>query len=146
MGCCNNKNKKTCADQPTEQLSVAGLNGFGSWVLNCLMDVVKSGRVPIDLKDEVAKKLATSIANLVDENNYLRAILRVFTPEIAATGEHVAIKFGPSGQYTLNIPVASDADRERMISQLEAASEQLKKSRLSSQPAQQLLFDPIAIR
>lgn len=145
MGCCNN-NKKTCSDQPTEELSVAGLNGFGSWVLSCLLDVVKSGRIPVDLKDDVAKQLATSIANLVDENNYLRAILRVFTPEIAATGEHVTIKFGSGGQYTLNIPMASDTDRERMIAQLEAASEQLKKSRLDPQPAQQFLFDPIAIR
>jgi hypothetical protein len=125
---------------------VAELNGFGAWVLSCLTDVVKNGRVPFDLKNEAAKQLAVSIANLVDENNYLRAVLRVFTPEISATAEQVTIKFGPESQYALNLPVASTSDRNRMIAQLEATIAELKQSQPLDQSAQQLLFDPIAIR
>lgn len=145
MSCCNNK--KSCTNNvPTESFSVAELNGFGTWILSCLTDVVKSGRVPFDLKNEAAKQLAVSIANLVDENNYLRAVLRVFTPEIAATCEQVTIKFGPTGQYSLHLPVASAGEREQMIAQLEAAAAALKTKQPAAYPEQQLLFDPIAIR
>jgi len=138
VGCCNNKNKTSCQ---IENLSVAELGGYGTWLLNSLIDVVKSGRVPLDLKNETAQQLAAAIANLIDENNYLKAVLRVFTPEIVAQSEQVTIKFGPSGQYALHLPIASEGDRERMIAELLAAVEELKKSAAPPHPAQQLLFD-----
>lgn len=121
MGCCNNK--KDCTNKPTEEFT-----DITSWILNGLMDVVKTGRIPSLFKNPAADQLAGMIATLVDENKYLRAILGVLKPDLVVAEDQFQIAFGPGKQYTLTIPVPTDSDRKELIEALRAAIVKLENT------------------
>jgi hypothetical protein len=121
MGCCNNKNKMNNCNNERAELTDAA-----AWVINGLMDVVRTGRIPSLFKNAAADQLATMIANLVDENKYLRAIIGVMRPEMLVAENSFTIAFGPNKQYALNIPVTTDDERREIIANLRAAIEKLE--------------------
>lgn len=118
MGCCSNKKDLS------NKLEMSDLT---SWVLNGLMDVVKTGRIPSLFKNPAADQLAAMIANVVDENRYLRAILGVMRPDTVVAGDAFTISFGPSKQYSLTIPVVTPDDRKAIVDSLRAAIEKLEQ-------------------
>lgn len=133
MGCCNNKK---------EFNNKLEMNDLTSWVVNGLIDVVKTGRIPSLFKNPAADQLATMIANMVDENRYLRAILGVMRPDTVVAGDSFTISFGPSKQYSLTIPVVTPDDRKAIIESLGAAIKKLEQEpeKTKAEQAQLPLF------
>lgn len=139
MGCCNNKNTTNIKnDLPREEM----LNYTS--ILTALLDIVRTGKIPALFKNPAADELAKMIANLVDENKYLRAILGVMRPDVAVTDEAFKISFGPGQNYVLTIPVTTEGERAELIARLEDAIVKLKSFSPPPSPAdgtkQLLLF------
>lgn len=132
MGCCNN-NKK---DYDGTKLA---MNDLTSWVLTGLINVVKTGKLPTPFKNPVADQLGVMIADLVDENKYLRAILGVLRPDTVVTGDAFTISFGPNKQYNLTIPVVTPDDRAAVIASLKDAIAKLEQEP-AKKPEQLPLF------
>lgn len=125
MGCCNNK--KDCNNNkelPKEEMG--SFNYVG--IFTSLIDVVKTGKLPALFKNPAADQLAIMIANVVDENRYLRALLGVMRPDVVVNDEAFSIAFGPGKQYCLTIPVTTEGGRQELIGALHAAIEKLEQA------------------
>ncbi|NDD53666.1 hypothetical protein EBZ39_07275 [bacterium] len=137
MGCCNNNNKN-CQQTPKEEFG-----DMASWIIKGLMDVARTGRIVTLFKNQAADQLAVMIATVVEENKYLRAILGVMKPDIAVNGETFQIAFGPSKQYSLTIPITTDAARKEIINDLRLAIAQLESANPPAIDKQLELFEAL---
>lgn len=118
MGCCGNK--KECDTNKAE------MKDLTTWIVTNLIDTVKTGKLPGLFKNPAADQLAVMIANVVDENKYLRALLSVMRPDVVVNDETFSISFGPGKQYSLTIPVTNESTRQELVAALQVAIEKLK--------------------
>lgn len=117
MGCCN---KKECDSNKAE------MQDLTSWIFASLIDVAKTGKLPLPFKNPMADQLGLMIVNVLDENKYLRALLGVMKPDIVVNKEVFCISFGPGKQYNLAIPVTTEGTRQELVQALRAAIAQLE--------------------
>lgn len=87
------------------------------WVLTQLLRVAKTGVAGLKLGSPAAEMLASTIASIVKENEYLKKILGsrvIVTPE----DKKISIAFGPAHRCVLEIPVNSDDEKREVAAAL----------------------------
>ena len=127
MGCCGNnpncKQKFTAfetTDAPIESLlslkEIAGL----------LSVMATTGVKNFSFKDATLDNLASKVAELAAENNYLKRLSSLVSPTNAElVDEDIVITFGPASVYTLSIPVPAANQRKILGEQLVKIAEKL---------------------
>jgi hypothetical protein len=139
MGCCN---KTPCNDgpvaftpvtAPTEELMAVDTLLFG------LLKVAKTGINTLNISNPVAAQLATTIAGLAAENEYLKKLMSALSPlTVTEAVDTVDIRFGPGGVYSLRLPVASEEQRRTLSRQFVAIAASLAVGKPATDPMKQM--------
>ena len=145
MSRCNRPN---CAKQPAEH-PTASLFGsiFGPDHIQNLLEIVEPGLQAgnvfrrFSFKNTPLEDLAKRISDLAIENAYLKKVTDLFSPvRVAIEPENAVIHFGPTGAYTLSIPVRTKNDRDTLSRQLRAAADMLDARPTADADPQQQVF------
>ncbi len=129
MCACSNKccGTKQSIDAPPKEAFLSGLwTDNGTWLLNYLLNVAKTGSATTPIKDALADQLAKTIAGLATENNYLRTLLFGFLAKTDNDKNTVDIAFGPGNTYKIAIPVLTEDARKHMVENLRTVIEELE--------------------
>lgn len=124
MACCG----KGCEKRREALLDPAILGTAaeqGAFIISKLLEIAATGGGLLYMFKDNPKlnELAATINLLASENQYLKKLLaREVAPDVTASADNFSIAFGPEQQYTLTIPVGSDAARAQMAAQLQKAA------------------------
>jgi len=129
MCACSNKccgSKQPATDPPKEEFLSGLWADNGTWLLNYLLNVAKTGSATAPIKDALADQLAKTIAGLATENNYLRTLLFGFLAKTDKDKNAVEIAFGPGNAYKIAIPVLTEEARRHMVENLRTVIDELE--------------------
>jgi hypothetical protein len=141
MGCCANKK----CDRPKEEMlssdALLSLLDDSSWVVTKLLEMAKSGIRYVGFKNEKISELAAAISAIVAENNYLKSLLGVVSPDnVKTTKDGATLFFGPRGEYSLFIATPTQEARNKLAAGLIAAGKELQQNKqITPDPRQQFL-------
>jgi hypothetical protein len=145
MGCCGKKN----CDRPKEEMtSLAPLLAAleeNSWAITKLLEIAKNGIRFVGFKNDHVNELAATIAAVVNENNYLKNLLKLPTTPAPKTDETgMTIWFGPRNEYSLFIAAPTQKSRTALADSLIKAAEELKKTQPNWSEQKSLPFSDCA--
>ena len=130
MTCCSNQKPTTAKEAMVDIKTLMTLVEEYTALAPKLLEIVKGGIRSVDFKNPNIKELATIIASIVAENNYLKNLLGGFHPGKAhAKEDGVTIHFGPQNEYQLFIPALTQSARTKLATSLMVAAEALQKSK-----------------
>ena len=120
--CCRNK---APAEQPREELSIQAVVDIASKIVQQLSALKGAGINFLPEEISVAQ-LSNTLQALLRENSSLRALLDRFgAPFINVDGATAAIVFGPQQNYTLQLSMGSQHERELLAAEFRAAADKL---------------------
>ncbi len=120
--CCRNK---APANQPREELSIQAVVDIASKIVQQL-SALKSAGINFLPEEISVVQLSSTLQALMLENSALRALLDRFgAPFINVDATTAAIVFGPQQNYTLQLSMGSQHERELLAAEFRAAADKL---------------------
>lgn len=100
-----------------------------SWAITKLLEIAKNGIRFVGFKNDHVNELAATIAVIVNENNYLKDLLKLSDDATTKTDKTgMTIWFGPRNEYSLFIAAPTQKNRTVLADSLMKAAEELKKT------------------
>jgi len=145
MGCCGKKNCDRPKEEMTSSATLLAALEESSWAITKLLEIAKNGIRFVGFKNDHVNELAATIAAIVNENNYLKNLLKLGDDATTKTDETgMTIWFGPRNEYSLFIATPTQKSRTALADSLINAAETLKKTQPNWSEQKSLPFSDCA--
>lgn len=148
MGCCGKqggcKREQTLPTEALFNLPTELVGPLAAKLLGIAAAGLRANAVfrQFDFSNPELAALAKKIADLAIENEYLRTITDLSRPVAINTPSdnlgNLEIAFGPKNAYVLKIPITTAHNREKIVTQLRVAADNVSGSAASGPSAQKV--------